>query len=69
MSDSQQSSEAGGRGGHGSTDCFDTEDWNMFKEAATYNPQADTQKYTYMCVHHCPDHQMHIWYDGQTMAT
>ncbi len=27
-------------------DCFDTTDWNMFKQAATYNNTADLQEYT-----------------------
>ncbi len=27
-------------------DCFDTTDWNMFKQAATYNNTTDLQEYT-----------------------
>ncbi len=40
-------------------DCFDTTDWNMFKQAATYNNTTDLQEYTETVT--CLHHQVHWW--------
>ncbi len=43
-------------------DCFDITDWDMFKQAATYNNTTDLQEYseTVYCLHH----QVYWWCNG-----